>query len=376
MATVQRAPLAEMQTVISKDIRSLTGVRFFAASWVVLFHFRDELELIEIMKPFKWLVDLGYLAVPMFFMLSGFILSHAYFARYSLRGHADFVYRRFARLWPVHVASVLALMVYVGIIVAHSGHIESSNYSLQILPLEVAMVRCWFSNDLVWNYPAWSIHAEWFAYLFLFPIAFLSFSKSTNRLILLLAIGVLLAGHTFLPIEQFPGKCAEIIFLFLAGSGLYRLRLLLPYFPGTWCATAGLLLLIVAILAFFIHSISLIYLAFALLIFGLSYDGGWLGSFLSQRPVVYGGLISYSMYMTHAVVLKFFAAAGHKIGMQTQGMRIAGAFIFIGSVLVTASAFHHLIEIPCNKVLRRNSPFGSDQIPPPDSSVGIDRTRF
>jgi len=346
--------------MIPRDIKALTGVRFFAALWVVLFHFRDELVLISIGKPFKWLLNLGYLAVPMFFMLSGFILSHKYFARYSLKDHAAFIYRRFARLWPVHVASLLALMVYIGIIVAHSGHIESSNYSLQILPLEVAMVRSWFSKDLLWNYPAWSIHAEWFAYLFVFPIAFWSFRNLSNRLILLLAIGVLLAGHTFLPIAQFPGKCAEIIFLFMAGSALYRLRLLLSDFPGTWFATTGLLLFIVAVSGLFNHSISLIYLAFALLILGLSYDGGWLGQFLSQRPVVYGGLISYSMYMTHAVVLKFVGAASHKIGMQTQGLRIAGAFFFIGAVLMTASAFYHLIEAPCNKALRRNSPFGID----------------
>lgn len=349
--------------MISKDIKALTGLRFFAALWVVLFHyFRGELEPISIVKPIKWLFDLGYLAVPMFFILSGFILSHNYFPSYSLKDHAEFIYRRFARLWPVHVASVLALMVYIGIIVAHSGHIKSSNYSLQVLPLEVVMVRSWFSKDLVWNYPAWSIHAEWFAYLFLSPIAFLSFRKISNRLIILLSIGILLSGHTFLPVAQFPGMCAEIIFLFLAGSALYRLRLLLPDLQGTWFATAGLLLFIVAISGLFNHSISLIYLAFVLLIFGLSYDGGWLAQFLSRRPIVYGGLISYSMYMTHAVVLKYFAAIGHKIGLQTQEARITAAFISVGAVLIVASAVYHLIEAPCNKVLRKNSPFEIDPI--------------
>ena len=347
--------------MISKDIKALTGVRFFAALWVVLFHFSAELDLISIVKPFKWFLDLGHLAVPMFFILSGFILSHNYFPRYSLKDHAEFIYLRFARLWPVHVASVFALMVYMGIIVVHSGHIEDSN-SFQVLPFELTMVRNWLSKDLVWNYPAWSIHVEWFAYLFLFPSAFLSFRQISNRLILLLSVSVLLAGHAFLPIAQFPGMCAEIIFLFLAGSALCRLRLLLPDFPGTWVAIAGLLLFIVAISGLFNHSIPLIYLAFALLIFGLSYDGGWISWILSRRPIVYGGVISYSMYMTHAVVLKYFASIGHKIGIQTLGLRIVLAFFFIGAVLITASAFYHLIEEPCNKALRRNSPFRSDPI--------------
>ncbi|NOS80994.1 MAG: acyltransferase [Nitrospira sp.] len=346
--------------MISRDIKALTGVRFFAALWVVLFHFKDELEPISFIKPLKWVIDLGHFAVPMFFILSGFILSHTYFARYSLSNHADFIYRRFARMWPVHLVSVLSLFVYIGIIVAHSGHIESDNYSIQNLPLELTLVRCWLSKDLVWNYPAWSIHAEWFAYVFLFPIAFLLFRQISSRLLLIFTIGTLLGAHTFLPISQFPGMCAEIIFLFLAGSAIYRLRVLIQDLPGTWFATAGLLLFVISISGLFNHSISLIYLAFALLVLGLSYDGGWIAQLLSQRTIVYGGTISYSIYMTHAVVLKFYSAVGHKLGWQTQESLIAGALVFIGAVLVTGSAFYHVIEAPCNKTLRKHSPFEFD----------------
>lgn len=323
------------------------------------------------LAPVMPLVEYGYLAVPMFFILSGFILSHTYFPRYGLRYHADFVYRRFARLWPVHAASMLALMAYMAVIVAHSGRFEdeSGSFAWQYVPGELAMVRSWFSKDLVWNYPAWSIQAEWFAYLLVFPVAFRSFRNISKCWILVCVISILLFGHTFLPHERFPGMCAEILLLFLAGSALYRLRLLLPHFPGTWIATTGLLLFMVSVSGVFIHSIWLIYLAFALLIFGLSYDGGWLAQLLSKRPVVYGGLISYSMYMTHAVVLKFTDAAFHKLGLQSQGQRMGGAFFFIGVVLITASAFYHLIEAPCNLALRRNSPFGPIPGPKPNSSA-------
>lgn len=362
------------QTVISKDIKSLTGVRLFAALWVVLLHSESDLELISIITPLKGILDLGYLAVPLFFILSGFILSHTYFASYSLRDHAHFVYRRFARLWPVHLVATLCLIIYIGIIAAVRGHIESNPFPLEALPSELAMVRSWFSKDLVWNYPAWAIHAEWFAYLFLFPIAFLTFRNISNRLVLLFVTGVLLAGQTFLPIEQFPGKCAEIILLFLAGSALYRLRFLLQDFPGAWFANAGLLLIIVAISGVLNHSTSLIYLAFALLIFGLSYEKGWLAQFLSHRTIVYGGMISYSLYMTHAVVLKFVPAISHKLHSLHLDIKIGGDFFLIAAVVITASAFYHLVEVPCNKALRRHSPFGSDQAPQSDTSVFIGRT--
>ena len=134
--------------MLSEEIKALTGIRFFAAIWVVFYHFRDGLRPISMLAPFMPLVEYGYLAVPLFFILSGFILSHTYFPRYGLRYHPEFVYRRFARLWPVHVASILAMMVYMAVIVAHSGHFEdeSGSFAWQHLPSELAMVRSWFQN--------------------------------------------------------------------------------------------------------------------------------------------------------------------------------------------------------------------------------------
>lgn len=363
-------------SVIPEDIKALTGVRFFAALWVVLYHFREGLKPIAILDPLMPVINDGYLAVPMFFILSGFILSHTYFPHYTLKSHPEFVYRRFVRLWPVHVASLIALMVYIGVMVAHSGHFEDDGhtFSMAHVPGELIMVRSWFSKDLVWNYPAWSIHAEWFAYLFLFPVACLMFRTIQQRWILLLIASALLAGQTFLPIAQLPGMCAEVFFLFLTGSALYRLRILLPDFPGSWLVTVGLLLFAVAVSRHFEQSISLIYLAFGLLIFGLSYENGWVSRLLSKRPVVYGGVISYSMYMTHAVVLKFTDAAFHKIGIQTQGAWITGALLFIGSALLTASACYHLIEAPCNVALRRKSPFGPVWMVRSESPLLVSRT--
>ena len=356
---------------IAEDIKALTGIRFFAAIWVVLHHFRGSLRPISVLQPFMPLFDQGYLAVPMFFILSGFILSHTYFPRYSLKSHAEFIYRRFARVWPMHVVSLLVLMTYMAVSVAHSGRFEdeSGTFAWQDLPSELVMVRSWFSKDLVWNYPAWSIHAEWFAYLFLFPIGVLTFPRISNRWMILLVIAILLAAQTFLPVGQVPGMCAEIFFLFLIGSGLYRLRQLFQDSRGTWVASFGLLLFVVAVSGLFPHTISVIYIAFACLIFGLSYTGGWLDKLLSRRPFVYGGLISYSLYMTHAVVLKFVNAGFHKIGIYTQGQRIAGVMVFVVAMLITASFFYHAIEVPCNRVLRRNSPFALKPMPRPESSA-------
>ena len=56
-----------------QDLRPLTSLRFFAAMWVVLYHFWPNLQPVR-----PAFVAKGYLGVELFFVLSGFILSHVY----------------------------------------------------------------------------------------------------------------------------------------------------------------------------------------------------------------------------------------------------------------------------------------------------------
>ncbi|HMO42348.1 MAG TPA: acyltransferase, partial [Phenylobacterium sp.] len=58
----------------AEHIRPLTALRFFAAMWVVLFHYWPALGLAG--APLA--VAKGYLGVELFFILSGFILCHVY----------------------------------------------------------------------------------------------------------------------------------------------------------------------------------------------------------------------------------------------------------------------------------------------------------
>ena len=59
-----------------QNLKPLTALRFFAAMWVVGFHFWPDLEL-----AMPAIVGKGYLGVDLFFVLSGFIHSHVYLER-------------------------------------------------------------------------------------------------------------------------------------------------------------------------------------------------------------------------------------------------------------------------------------------------------
>lgn len=82
------------------DYLVLDGMRGVAAIGVLVYHFQDMLPL-----P---LFRAGYLAVDLFFCLSGFVIAHAYEARLRAgMGFGRFALIRFVRLWPLVALGVL-----------------------------------------------------------------------------------------------------------------------------------------------------------------------------------------------------------------------------------------------------------------------------
>src|SRR5690606_39116617 len=85
---------------------ALDGLRGISAVAVAFFHLPLAFHLFG--SP---LVREAYIFVDFFFVLSGFVIAHAYGAR--LTGGAelgDFLVRRIGRLWPLHLATLGALV--------------------------------------------------------------------------------------------------------------------------------------------------------------------------------------------------------------------------------------------------------------------------
>lgn len=90
------------------EIKPLTSLRFILAMWVVLYHYREILnQLIPSFKHLDWITAKGGYAVPIFFILSGFIISYNYLDKFKKIDYLQFVWKRFARLWPVHFAVII-----------------------------------------------------------------------------------------------------------------------------------------------------------------------------------------------------------------------------------------------------------------------------
>ncbi|MFM8352597.1 MAG: acyltransferase family protein, partial [Actinomycetales bacterium] len=158
-------------------IRQLTGVRFVAAAWVLLYHLQGPLAVLGLVSipVVSDVLRVGRLGVDLFFALSGFILTHTYLTRLGPRlgGSAtvNFWWLRLARVYPVH----LVMLIVAGVAVIAEARVAGEEPDRAWLnPVDfgknLLLVQEWGSDpQRGWNFVAWSLSMEWLAYL-LFPL--------------------------------------------------------------------------------------------------------------------------------------------------------------------------------------------------------------
>jgi len=148
-----------------RQLTALTTLRFFAALWVVVFHFLDgPLRAAAAPWPVLAFTGFGNVAVPFFFVLSGYVLAYTYTGA-ELRGHLrEFYVARLARTYPVYL---LALVLYIGVVVLEGKPTSPDRLALV---LTVFGIQSWAPvHSGTWNFPAWSLSVEFFLYA-IFPL--------------------------------------------------------------------------------------------------------------------------------------------------------------------------------------------------------------
>ena len=140
-----------------REFQTLNGLRGIAAIFVVIYHFP---------KDFKWHPQHAYLAVDLFFVISGFILSHVYGE--ALRTGlptGKFMKRRVVRLAPLYW---LGLLLSVAV-TAMNPAADLRHLSLPILAtyalFGLFLIPSHFradpsTNVFAYNNPSWSLFLE------------------------------------------------------------------------------------------------------------------------------------------------------------------------------------------------------------------------
>ncbi|RPF72753.1 acyltransferase [Aurantiacibacter spongiae] len=345
-------------------LAALTGLRGVAAWMVVLYHARLLLT--------DWLpggvtamAGMGYLAVDVFFLLSGFVMWLNYgprLRRDGLAGAPRFWWRRIARIWPLH-ALVLAGMVAFALVLLAAGR-STAGYPFGELPLHLLLVQNWgFTPDLSWNHPAWSISAELGAYL-LFPLVAVSVRWEDMRPAMLIAamIGAAFALHAVFALAGEPGLGGRI-----ARLGL--VRCVLEFAIGVMCANlwlswragwtgalasalAGGVLAALGIAVGWPET-AFVPLAFAALLLALALDGGPIARALGSAPLRWLGDASYATYLIHFPLFILVKLVGVDERLQ---LGPVGFVVYCAVLLALSGALHRWWEKPAQRWLNRRAP--------------------
>lgn len=144
-------------------IHSLTSARFFAALYVVLFHTRWG---VVPGSPLDRVLSAGYSSVCFFFLLSGYILGAVYLSQGKPVALRKFYGARFARIYPLYIASVLSDTPFAVLArLAKYGLFGALKRVLTLLTISTVMMQIWTPADTVINIPSWSLATEAIFYL-------------------------------------------------------------------------------------------------------------------------------------------------------------------------------------------------------------------
>jgi peptidoglycan/LPS O-acetylase OafA/YrhL len=284
---------------------TLDGLRGLAAAAVILIHMR-------MIFPAAWFPGAAYLAVDLFFGLSGFVLAEAYSARLDAGlTFFAFMQKRILRLWPLY-----ALGLFLGTAEAAAKvalHYDPPSVLLPVLPALFYIPWNGPRGALYpLNFPAWSLFYE----LIVNILMAAAWRKLTTRVLIVLvgfsAIGLIAAAirlgslNTGFSWEGAPVAAARVGFSFFLGILLWRAK---PR-PRALSAWVPMVLLAVGLMAnarwlpYGIVDVFEVFLLFPLII--------WLGA--STQPAgislivfEFVGVASYALYAVHVPMMRLFA---------------------------------------------------------------------
>lgn len=348
--------------LVRRRLDSLTGLRFFAAVLVLQHHFTNFATVPGLVA---W-TGFGTTGVSFFFVLSGFVLTWSW---HPTDRPIRFYWRRFARIWPLHlVATLLAIPVFYGL---RHHHLE-----LVGVLLSMTMLQAWVPAATIYfagNPAAWSLSCETFFYA-LHPFAVRWLLPLRPLLLGALAL-VITAGatavsrgawrlppdiSTWLRSVSPAFRVGEFLLGVLLGAGLRQgVRLPIRTAPAVALLTGWFFLYYsvsphfpVANRSWIVNlAYGIVPCLYALIIVAAAQaDLTNRRSLLRHPYMVRLGSYSYALYLVHATVIyALVAEVVPPAQSYTNLLWLAGV---TGACVVLAGLLYHFVEHPLERCLR------------------------
>jgi exopolysaccharide production protein ExoZ len=340
-------------------IKNLQILRFLAASLVLFEHAQYE----STTRPFidnshYKAIDFFFWpgGVDIFFVISGFIMYTIGSQKFGKPGaSADFMLRRIIRVVPSYWIFTTLMILAAALL---SGSVDKGSMSPSDIAFSYLFIP--YVNAYGAYYPVlslgWTLNYEMLFYV-LFAIA-LCFDLRKGMVFVVACLTVLgvggMTGLVKVPVLAFWFN--SIVLEFVFGIGLAWI-----YQKGWRLSTpAGIGLFLAGVLAVILGKHN------QLDITALDYRAAWLGLpalmmcaglVMIERPgagnpviraLVFGGNISFALYLSHPFAINIVGLAFKKTGLDTPALFIATAMI---AALCGAAAFYLLVEKPVTTIL-------------------------
>jgi peptidoglycan/LPS O-acetylase OafA/YrhL len=350
LLSVARVPL-------EGDLRILTSLRFLAAFWVVVFHFRTRISYPD---NYVWdIVDNGARGVDFFFILSGFVLYHVYGD--AIRNNAfklpRYLQKRFSRIYPLHFATMIAMFALA---IARNGAGDLGKLFGDLFSSTFLLHSWGVTGGLVLNGQSWTISSEFFAYI-LFGLAAIYARRAFSSVwVILLAFVV-----SFVAIHYFALAIGKTSFMHMTWDfgalrivPLFLLGMLLRWATSYVQPAQAVVLGALGVVSFLIIADDPevtypLILPFSLLIVSGARLSGLKWAPLNQTPFVYLGEISYSTYLVHSFTMFFYFDVFPKLAPDFLSWMDLNVHLVVFTLFtIAASALsYHLIEHPARSYL-------------------------
>jgi peptidoglycan/LPS O-acetylase OafA/YrhL len=397
------------------QIPALTGLRFFAAFSILFEHAADWLAQFQDSNIRQQFIFVGMYGMPLFFVLSGFVIHYNYANLFMSRGitraACEFAAARFARLFPLYFF-LLLIALFADDFVAKVYNRPDLFFA--ILGYYVTLTQSWWyivyekQSIIYWLFSlSWSISTEMFFYAAYVAVVFVVLLLRGARAAVISATGFAVAitlmfivsryylseilsmaqrhaldytdigtafEHSFYRWLFYFSPYTRVFEFFLGCLTAHAFVLLRPRPVSSYEQQFANLLLVVALagLAFFgalyqgaikfgplngyVQHLALNFLCAPAIAFIMFYVGRYDTSFtrfLSLPTFVALGDMSYSIYLVHTWTLRIFFHPAPAFSW-IWGLDAVFRVLFgIVLTLLVAYATYHLVEVPSRVWLRR-----------------------
>lgn len=340
-----------------KNLSALTGLRFFAAFYVFIFHIYIRTDDRIPSRIIHLIINNGALGVNIFFMLSGLILFYNYYDKKIHWG--EFMLKRLAKIYPVYLLGLLSCIAVGYITQTHVKDLAKMIIiDLSLLQSHIPHLSMkWYGGG------AWSISTEFFFYSLSPFIILMIKDLKTKTLYILLAFAYIMSIvpgilfnmnkinfflHYSFPISRLPEFLIGNIFatlIFIKNIKVSNPILLFILF----ISSIAFYFLGDRIKGYTIFNFFIIPVSFTIMYFLINNPKNTITNIIGGGIFEYLGKISYSFFIIQIPICFYI---DYTLFLQEKNIILWTSIIFVINIIL-ASIVYHLIEVPTHKFLNK-----------------------